>query len=453
MIDVRCAVDLQAGKVGPEIFTDAEVYRQEQERIFGHTWLYVAHESQLPAPGDYLTNYLGEVAVIVVRDPAGHLRVLRNQCVHRGNKVCLFDRGQARSFTCTFHGWQYDTTGALVGVPYYEEAYRGELDRADWGLEAVPRVESYGGLVFASWDPAIVPLAEYLGDLRWYLDRLLVQEHLGGMEVVGGRQRYLMPANWKLQAENFHGDDYHVRVTHASYFQVMSQDAQSYRGKVNLDDRLQVAFGHRGGISHGLGALQVGHESFLNERDLKTAEQLGPEAVEWVHERYRRTVEAQRDDRVKLHLFSNCNVFPNFSIVSAPGALFSTGLLQWHPRGPMQCEVWEWAVVERDAPRIVKEHALRNLMGAQSGAGLLAPDDTENFERSADNLRALNGRARPFHYAMAIGHDEDRDLWQKLRDRGVDVAAMPGLVGPYNWEVNQREFYRCWGELMDSARD
>jgi hypothetical protein len=54
---------------------------------------------------------------------------------------------------------------------------------------------------------------------------------------------------------------------------------------------------------------------------------------------------------------------------------------------------------------------------------------------------------------MAIGHDEDHPLWQKLRERGVDVAAMPGLVGPYNWEVNQREFYRCWAELMAVAQD
>ena len=95
MLDVQKAITTEQGLVDPRIFTDAAVYRQEQERIFGRTWLYVGHESQLPSPGDYLTNYLGEVAVVVVRGPDGRLRVLRNQCVHRGNKVCLFDRGHA----------------------------------------------------------------------------------------------------------------------------------------------------------------------------------------------------------------------------------------------------------------------------------------------------------------------------------------------------------------------
>ena len=82
-------------RVHASIYTDPAIFSLEQERLFRGPWLYVAHESQLPSPGDYLTNYLGEVAVIVVRGPEGRLRVLRNQCVHRGNKVCLFDRGQA----------------------------------------------------------------------------------------------------------------------------------------------------------------------------------------------------------------------------------------------------------------------------------------------------------------------------------------------------------------------
>jgi hypothetical protein len=262
-----------------------------------------------------------------------------------------------------------------------------------------------------------------------------------------------MPTNWKLLADNFHGDNYHVPTTHASFFKVTAQDASSYRGQATFGDRFQAAAGYGTGVSHGLGALELGDRPHLYERDLKVAEDLGPEAVAWVHERYRRIEERLRTDRAKARGFSNCNIFPNLSFISFPSAFRAPGLIQWHPRGPMLCEVWEWAVVERDAPRVVKEHALRNLMGAQAGAGMLAPDDTENFERSADNLLALNGRARPFHYAMAVGHDEDPALRQRLHDRGVDVAAMPGLIGPYNWEVNQREFYRCWAELMAVAQD
>ena len=94
------------------------------------------------------------------------------------------------------------------------------------------------------------------------------------------------------------------------------------------------------------------------------------------------------------------------------------------------------------------QHALRNLMGAQSAAGLLAPDDTENFERSTDNLLARPGPDHPFHYAMGLGHENDPGLRERLREQGVDAAHLPGRIGPYNAEANQRDFYRYWAELM-----
>jgi len=53
-------VDLEHRTVSPRVFTDPDVYRAEQERVFGRCWLYVAHESQIPQPGDFVTNYMGE---------------------------------------------------------------------------------------------------------------------------------------------------------------------------------------------------------------------------------------------------------------------------------------------------------------------------------------------------------------------------------------------------------
>lgn len=442
-------VDPAQGLVSTDIFTDPALYARELDRIFRRTWLYVGHDTQIPEPGDYLTNYLAENEVIVIRGRDRQVRVLRNQCAHRGNKVCLFDRGNAPAFSCTFHGWRYDDQGQLVGVPFLAEGYHGEVDFAGWGLQRAPRVESYGGFIFASWDRDIVGLDSYLGDLRWYLDRLLVQEFLGGVEVVGGRQRYTMPTNWKLLAENFQGDDYHVQITHASYLRVLAEESQGLRGTVNLNDRLQVAVGYPDRIAHGLGALKVGTEPKDITRELQIAEQLGPEAVEWIRERDRRVRRFQRDDPVKLHLCSNINVFPNFSVVSGPNAIFGTGLLQWHPRGPMVTEVWQWALVDRQAPEVVKRTALRELVGAQAAAGMLAPDDSENFERSSDNLAARWPSERPFHYAMAIDRDDDPGLRDRLAAEGVDVDQLPGLIGPYVWEVNQRQFYRYWAELLN----
>jgi len=53
-------VDLEHRTVSPLVFTDPDVYRAEQERVFARCWLYVAHASQIPGPGDFVTNYMGK---------------------------------------------------------------------------------------------------------------------------------------------------------------------------------------------------------------------------------------------------------------------------------------------------------------------------------------------------------------------------------------------------------
>lgn len=445
----QALVDVERGLVSAGAYSDEDVYREELERVFGHTWLFVGHESSIPRVGDYITNTMGEDSIIVLRDPGGNVRVFLNKCLHRGNQVCLFDRGQTKSFTCSFHGWQYDTQGKLVGVPFFDTAYQGRLNRDELKLVEPPRIEVYGGMIFASWDANIVSLSDYLGAFTWYLDRLLVHEHLGGMQVVGGRQRFFMPANWKLLSDNFAGDDYHVPTTHASYFKIMAGRAESFSSiRSVLDEALQVCVGYGSGVPHGLGVLRLGPEASLYESDLATAERLGAEAVDWVKERYRRIQERYGNDPVQVQVFSNANIFPNLSIISSGAAFLARGLIQWHPRGTLLSEGWEWCVVERDAPKIVKETAIKALMTRQSAAGMIQSDDTENFERSSDNLAAHVARKQPFHYAMAIGFDRDHPALQAFRDKGWAIEHLPGLVGPFNWEVNQRQFYRYWSELM-----
>src|SRR5438874_11780794 len=173
MVTMEKLVDLETGLVSRKIFSDEAIYRQELERVFRRCWLFLAHDSMLPQPGDYLTTYMGEDPVLVVRDPDGGVRAFLNTCPHRGNKVCLFDSGHASTFTCSYHGWSFSSEGKLTGMPFYQEAYYGELDKEQWGLVEVPKIARYGGLIFGSWDP-FVGLEEYLGELRWYLDKVFL---------------------------------------------------------------------------------------------------------------------------------------------------------------------------------------------------------------------------------------------------------------------------------------
>jgi len=138
------------GLLSPDVFAP-ELYALEMDRVFGRCWLFVGHESMIPKPHDFFTHFMGESSIIVQRDAEGKIRIYLNKCRHRANIVCPFDRGTARSFTCSYHGWTYKD-GTLTGIPHKKDAYRDEFDGAGWGLIEVPRVATMGGLIFGNWD-------------------------------------------------------------------------------------------------------------------------------------------------------------------------------------------------------------------------------------------------------------------------------------------------------------
>jgi len=120
MSDLGELVNLEQRTISPRVFTDSDVYRAEQERVFGQCWLYVAHETQLPRPNDFVTSYMGEEPVIVCRDGQGQVRVFINSCRHRGARVCRVDEGNTRTFQCPYHSWTYDMQGRLVAFPSFK---------------------------------------------------------------------------------------------------------------------------------------------------------------------------------------------------------------------------------------------------------------------------------------------------------------------------------------------
>src|SRR5215210_5732558 len=126
--DLRTLIDVEQGQISRQIFDDPAIYQQEQDRVFGKCWLYLGHESQLPRPGDYFTNYMGEAPVIVTRGVGGRIHAFLNSCRHRGRRICQTDNGNTLSFRCPYHGWTYDTRGKLVGVPHEDIGYDHQLN-------------------------------------------------------------------------------------------------------------------------------------------------------------------------------------------------------------------------------------------------------------------------------------------------------------------------------------
>src|SRR5579885_995964 len=155
--------------VSRETLVSPAVLEAEQHAIFGRCWIYVGHGSEVPAPGDYKTRTVAGRPVILCRDRGGQVRCFFNTCRHRGAMVCTGREGGTRYFTCPYHGWTYDTDGALHSVPG-EDAYGPGFDKARLGLVAPARFEAYRDFWFLNLDPAAEPLADYLAGAREYLD-------------------------------------------------------------------------------------------------------------------------------------------------------------------------------------------------------------------------------------------------------------------------------------------
>src|SRR3974390_3110517 len=215
MLDLSTLVDSKNGLVSTAVYMDEEVYRRELEQIFGRCWLYLAHETQIPNPGDFVSAYMGEDPVIVIRDTAGRIGAFLNVCRHRGPQLCRADAGNAASFTCPYHGWTYGNDGTLISVPGFEEYYHKELDRTRWGLAPVAQVATHRGFVFGTFDPSAPPLRDYLGAMAWWIEEMTDRRN-GGIEIVPGTVKWTMKTNWKFAAEQFVGDSYHTFPSHLS---------------------------------------------------------------------------------------------------------------------------------------------------------------------------------------------------------------------------------------------
>jgi len=196
------------------VYQDEDLYREEQSKIWrGDTWNYLCLEAELPEPGSFVTTFVGDMPVVVTRDPQGKLHAWENRCAHRGALVCMQARGTAERFSCIYHNWTYDHAGNLTHVAFR----KGIGGKGGMAPDAKPesqspkqlRVASLNGLVFGTLSKNVPDLETYVGpEVLPRLKRVLRKP----LKVLGAYTQVL-PNNWKLYMDNTK-DTYHASLLH-----------------------------------------------------------------------------------------------------------------------------------------------------------------------------------------------------------------------------------------------
>ena len=407
------------GMVHRTLFTDPAIFEQEMVRIFGGTWVFLLHETEIAKPDDFKCITVGRRPVIVTRTATGEIRALLNRCTHRGTTVCMEAEGNAKRFQCAYHGWTFANTGELLTVTF-ADGYGPGFDKAAHNLGRFPRVEAYRGYVFGSLNPDVEPLLDWIGPARevmdWSIDRLSTP----GARVVRS-STMVYNGNWKLQNDN-NGDMYHVPFTHKSVGMMTSERHGSGKG---LD--------HFRGDTTPMSVAYYGHGHKLIDQRPSIASVWDRARPVPGRETYADALEARLGrDKARDYLDMtgragiNLILYPNLIIAGAGS--FNV----YEPVAVDRTIVHSYGVVLPDAPAEVNALKSRFL---EDFAGFGYRDDNEIFERIQHSLTTIP-EMEWVDFSKGLG--TDREVTGPDGATTGNVSDETGIRGAYAW----------WKELM-----
>ena len=363
-------------KVHRSSMTSPGLFQRERELVFDRSWIYLGHESEVEHRGDYRRRTVAGRPLFFSRGRDGQVRVFLNTCPHRGALICRRDEGNSEVLQCFYHAWTFNINGELIGVPG-EDAYGPYFDRSELGLRQPPRVESYRGFIFVSYNPYVEDLVTYLAEARDYLD-LIADQTEEGMRVVAGSNRYTMKANWKLLAENSL-DAYHVVPTHKTYLDYISS-----LGTDDSGERLTYNTGVGKSLGNGHCVMET---PARNGRPIAHWHPLfGEEAREPMARVRQRLVEKFGEERTfrMADTSRNLLLFPNLIINDA----MAITIRYFEPIAPDEMAVTAWHLVPKEESDAMLARRLDSFLTFLGPGGFATPDDVEALESCQAGFRA-----------------------------------------------------------------
>ena len=189
------------------IFLDKDRFDLEQRSVFRRLPVPLMPSARLPDPGTAIAFDGYGMALLVVRDKDGEIRLFYNACQHKGSKLIEdCEVHKLSRFVCPYHSWTYALNGKLLGTARSE--LFEDFDKSEYNLPNLP-VREHAGIIWGVLDPAINP--DWSGMVESFA---IDMQHLGVREaLLYNTKRFDLAANWKLVLEPFM-ESYHVTRLH-----------------------------------------------------------------------------------------------------------------------------------------------------------------------------------------------------------------------------------------------
>lgn len=189
-----------------------EIYQLERRAIFSKRWLLVTHKLRFTKPGDFLSFEQAGYAFVLCMDKDGDtLNGFHNICRHRAFPVVTEDSGNAKVFSCKYHGWSYGLKGQLAKAPRFDTVQT--FNKANHSLFPIHVHVDALGFIWVDLDASPDPEIKWKDDL----DGVDTQERLQAFDFSQYRFDHVWTMqgnyNWKTLADNYN-ECYHCQVAH-----------------------------------------------------------------------------------------------------------------------------------------------------------------------------------------------------------------------------------------------
>ena len=376
---------VQDDRVHRDLYTDADLFAQEQQRFFGRAWVFAGHGSQMPEVGDFITVSLSGQPILLLRDAPDRIQAFFNRCAHKGSQLYSQAQGHVgKMLRCPYHAWSYRLDGQALARPLKDGYVGTGLDASPngQGLTRLPGVHVYREFVFVRLSPEGLDFDTYFGDALRAIDNMVERSPVGRLEVAGGVLRNTMACNWKMYLENIN-DSVHPVSAHESASSVARQMWQQQPSgapmPMAMEQILPFANGYDFFDQMGARIHPQGHSLLGVNFSIHSAYAVLPE--------YQAALEAawgvERTQEVLQRSPQNAVLYPSIALKGSP---LSMRVIRPLAVNRTLVEAWSFRAV--GAPEVLLERAMTYNRLVFSPMSVVAHDDVHLFESIQQGLQA-----------------------------------------------------------------